>query len=429
MELLSKEYDFVIIDPTSTEFNRGSFCYLPYILFCALSDLGHRVLLLEDFTTANIDSIPSSSKTLISLWSYPQIEASLVLNRFLERDVEFFGYYPLIESLSLPKYEVSDSLILKGIKNYPKYYDSFKYLLLSDCDMHLSAYEGLVYPLFTSYGCPRKCSFCPSSVNCNNQRIELPVEDVIDTLNKCHSKGIRNIHFTDEDFFFNVDRAYNILNSQINKGWNFIALGSVSKVQEFVNVFGERILEDSGVKLIEVGFETGDSDLAKSMYKPSINQYELLSKSLTKVKIFWLTLTFFPGETITSLNKTGEFLKVHGLDTSELFGRVVTNGTTGGLGQFFQLYHGVKDFDSLSSLGIFLTDRPMRLIPSFVPYSFLNSRISDIRSINKDEQKWFKFYKVDIEKFKLDFLTISELTDTVDGYIFYAICARLGVIK
>lgn len=422
------KYDFLIIDPASTEFNRGSFCYLPYILYCSLKSAGFTVKLIEDFTVATIDDLPEANSILIGLWSYPQIEACLVLNRFLEGEISFFGYTPLISKFRLPLYTPSNDTILDGISNYPEYYDDFKYLLLSDCDMHLSKYSGIVYPLFSSYGCPRSCSFCPSSVNCNRTRISLSSNRVMSLLESCREQGVRNIHFTDEDFFYDTARAAEILKAQVGEGMNFIALGSVNKVIEFIEVFGQELLNESGVRLIEVGFETADSELSASMHKPKLSTYEYLSSICTKVDIFWLTLTFFPGETIGTLNKTGEFLKKHGHVLSDLYGRVATNSTEGGLGQFFQLYDGVSGYDDLLSEGILLTERPMRLIPSFIPFSFLNSEIKEFREIRQEELTWFNLYKVS-HNFPLQKSPIGELTDSIDGYIFYAICARLGIIK
>ncbi len=424
------DYDVLIIDPASTEFNRGSFCYLPYIFYSSLRDYdyGFTVKFIEDFTIAEIDNLPTAESTFVALWSYPQIESCLVLNRFLDQ-VEFFGYYPLIDELNLPKHEILEHVIKKGIKNYPKYYKDFKYLLLSDCDMHLAKYEGIVYPLFTSYGCPKNCSFCPSSVNCNRTRIELDVDDVLKMLRDCREQGIRNIHFTDEDFFLNIDRAFEILNKQIGMKMQFITLGSVHAVQKFIDKYGEQVLIDSGMKIIEVGFETGDDKLSKAMHKPSSDQYEKLANSLKTVDIFWLTLTFFPGETISTLNKTGDFLRKYGKDVDELYGRIATNGTEGGLGQFMQVYHGVKGHDEIVENGAVLTTRPMRLIPSYIPNSFRESVIKEIKDIVWNN-KWIDLY------LKKDYIppvivvgkTIEQHVDCTDDYIYLAILARLGVI-
>lgn len=427
---MKNKYEVLIIDPASTEFNRGSFCYLPYILYSCLKEMDVNVKLIENFTIAEIDNLPSADTILISLWSYPQIESCLVLNRFLY-EPKFFGYYPLIDHLKLPKKEILNHQIELGIASYPNYYKDFKYLLLSDCDMHLAKYDGIVYPLFTSYGCPKNCSFCPSSINCNRTRIELDVIDVINKLSDCRKQGITNIHFTDEDFFLNIDRAALILESQRGMDMKFIALGSVGAVQKFIDKHGEYLLVASGMKIIEIGFETGDSELAKTMHKPPVSAYEKLAESCKVVDIFWLALTFFPGETIKTLNETGKFFHKYGKNIDELYGRIATNGTEGGLGQFMQLYHGVKNFNKIVKNGKVLTTRPMRLIPSYIPHSFTESIIKKIDFKLKNTTKWMDLYLK--KSYNPPILMINESigrhVDCIDDYIYLAICARLGIIK
>lgn len=430
----------VIIDPTSPEFNRGSFCYLPYLLFCALKAKGYEVELVEDFSVANIDKLPPADQYLVALWSYPQIEACLVLNKFLPGKPQFFGYYALCREYNLSVYEVQSESILIGMSNYPKYYRHFTHLLLSDCDMHLKKYDGQVYPLFTSYGCPKGCAFCPSTANTNRKRHALPTIEVTEMLKACNGQGIKNIHFTDEDFFFNTHRARLILEEARDiGGFNFIALGSVETVQRFINMpGGAELLERSGVRLIEVGFETADDELSKKMGKGGVDAYSKLAASCP-VDIFWLTLTFFPGETISTLNKTGEFLRQHGFQMEELYGRIQTNGTVGGLGQFFQPYHGTKGFKRIKQQGRAISTRPLRLLPSFIPFSFLDSRIKQhVRGVTKEDKKWFDLYRVPVpqyyEKHPI-WLNIAQTVDydnnmaVADLAVAYALCARLGIIK
>jgi len=430
------DYDVLIIDPASTEFNRGSFCYLPYILYSALKSDGVDVGIVENFTAAELDSLPKANHYLVALWSYPQLDICFILNQFLKGKRGFFGFYPLVEYYKLPVYRVTDYLVLRGIEAYPAHYSHFKYILLSDCDMHLKKYSGQVYPLFTSYGCPRKCSFCPSSVNCGHQRLSTPVEKVKEVLNACQSLGVKNIHFTDEDFFYDTDRAGRILEHASSKNMKFIALGSVDSVRRFIKTFGNTALIDSGAKLIEVGMETADPFLTKEMGKPSFSQCEALADEISGADIFWLTLTFFPGETISTLNETGRFLDKNGHDIGTLYGRIATNSTRGGLGQFFQPYHGTKGFDELGSEGIFVSDRPIRLIPSFLPHSFIEDVVEKKREVVEEDYKWFDLYNLpdsiqfgDGKVFDILKSIRSQYGITLaQAAMYLAICARLEVI-
>lgn len=424
--------DYVIIDPSYAEFNRGSFGYLPYILHCGLTEVGKKGEILEDFTISQLKAVPKAKHYYIALWAYPQIEICQVLNKFLEGEFSFFGYYPLIDKMNFKKYIVPNDLILNGIKRYPKYYWDFKHILLCDDDQHLVKYEdgSQVYPLFTAYGCPNGCTFCPATVNCNYKRIEVPLPDILDTLDYCNSKGYKNIHFTDEDFFHNTKRTFAMLEHIYDKGMKFIALATVNKVLKFLETYGEEPLIRSGVKIIEVGFETADETIAKNMHKQTKDKYVKLVSMLKETNLFWLTLTFFPGETISSLNKTGKFLKQYGYKFEEVCPRIATNSTEGGLGQFMQVYDGTADFDFLQEQGIHLTQRPLRLLPSFIPFSFLSSKIKKVNEIKEEHKKWFDLYRVDPNQYKLEEnKVISDLGNDSDFYIFCAICARLGIIE
>ena len=100
MEQELKECDTVcIIDPVSPEFNRGSFCYTPYLLKAAIDNS----VLFENFNAADIDTLPEADHYLIGLWSHTQIEQVMTLVRFLPRyKAQVFGYTPLIRHLGLP---------------------------------------------------------------------------------------------------------------------------------------------------------------------------------------------------------------------------------------------------------------------------------------------------------------------------------------
>lgn len=402
-----------IIDPSSTEFNRGSFCYAPYLLYNGLTHYGDRVNLIESFLPENLDTIPKADAHIISLWSYPQVECAILLAKMLpyqfgEDYVYFVGYSPMIEYYGLRHVKewlgfdpLQDAdFLTKAMILYPDNYKNFKRLLLSDCDMHLQHLEKgeKVHPLFTSYGCPNGCAFCPSTKNCGRTRIEVPLPHVKAMLNSCLEKGIRSIHFTDEDFFFDIDRAYEILKSIQDSGYHLIALGSAKAVFDFIKKYGTEVLLYSGLEIIEIGFESGSENVSKSMGSgKSLTDCQRLAEIQNELpcRIFWLVQTFFPGENIHSLNETGKFMRQYGFNMEDVVGRLRTNGTKGGLGQFFQPYHGTAIHHSLSNKGIFLTERPVRLIPSYLPNTFLEDTITEVLPHNYEAAlQWLTLYNV-----------------------------------
>lgn len=378
----------LVIDPTSPEPNRGSFCYMPYLATMGLKRENQlsEIVLMEDFTLAGLDDVQKQEwdNVLIALWSYPQIAFCEYLNRVFKGKALFFGYYPMIEYIGLPCAVVEDDEILYGMAEYPKNYKNFKHLLLSDCDQHIAGDKDIqVVPLFTSYGCDRGCTFCSAAANCKHKRLVLPVDNVEKMLCECFNSVKWNIHFTDEDFLYDTERAYRILKfaTSLSDQWQFIALAHLNTLDRFVDFVqqedpkvAERIWKC--MRLFEVGLETASASVAREMHKRGESGVEKASKVWEKcpVPILWLTMTFFPGETIGTINETGRFLKKYGLAKEQMTPRLVTNGTRAGLGQFFQPYHGVdKTFNVLKGEGLLLTHTPMRLVPSFVPDTFIES--------------------------------------------------------
>jgi len=352
--------------------------------------------LIESFQPEDLDSIPDADIQLVCLWSYPQIESSMMLAMSLpfmygKDNVYFVGYSPLIKQLGLHHIEEKlgfdplqdEAFLVHAMSRYPVNYHKFKRLLLSDCDMHLRHLDAgeKVYPLFTSYGCDQGCSFCPSTTNCGRRRIEVPLSKVCTMLDQCIKQGIKSIHFTDEDFFYDINRAFKILLMLQGKGMHLIALGSAEAVSYFIAKYGVDPIKNAGLEVIEIGFESGDAEVSKKMgHGKSLSACEELAQMQDWIpfRIFWLVLTFFPGETIHSLNETGRFMLKYGFEQEEVMGRLRTNGTKIGLGQFMQWYDGIAMAKSLEKNGIKLTQRPVRLIPSYVPNSFLESIITEI---------------------------------------------------
>jgi len=457
-----------IIDPSSSEFNRGSFCYAAYLAYNYLtqSKFEYEVNLFETFIPEDMDKLPNVDINLVCLWSYPQIETCQMLYNLLpmaldDSNIYFIGYTELILHLGLPhaKHVFSfdflkdRNFILESIKEYPKNYRNFKRLLLSDCDMHLKKLEvgnNLVYPLFTSYGCPNGCNFCPSTTNCGMTRFSLSICETLDLLSECISLGINRIHFTDEDFFYDIHRAYGILNGAIELmgGFNFIALGSAEAVLRYISTYGTDSIRDSGLKIIEIGFESASEEMYDYLGEgKSLTACETLAQGQLAYPfdIFWLVQTFSVGETIASLNKTGLFMRKYGKNIDEVVGRLRTNGTKGGLGQYFQAYHGTGIYKRAMKHGKSLTDRPIRLFPSYIPNSFLNSEPKVVYQEPYclpawEFQIWLDFYQVptSVVNYLLDTingeLSVSELCEGYPNshtklYICLAILARFQIIS
>ncbi len=436
---MSKIY---VVDPASTEWNRGSFCYLPYLFVECLRDTADwedEYVFLENYIAPDIVKIDKGCQVFVALWSPTQRDICLELYRTIP-NVEFFGYKGLVVEAGLPFHEVHKSDIYEGMRQQGDSFEQYQSVLLSDCDSHIKGkFKEKFYPFHTSYGCPRGCSFCPSSKNCGGEWLPLAIPDVINKILKYKQKGYHNIHFTDEDFFMDIKRAYTIillLTEQSTK-WNLIALAHADSLFRFCRKYGEGLLHQAGFKLLEVGFE--GINLQDEKGPEHINTCVELHKRLGDL-VYWLTLTFAPGESIKSLNETGKFLRQYGKNPDDLLPRLRTNGTVGGLGQFFQAYPDLYRKDKL--YGKHSPFNATRLFPSYIPLSFLACKIEEV-NYNPHIISWAHLYNIPSwsEGIMKDWKGLcvedvirknaSEDTyiQTAELSIYIAIAARLGIIK
>lgn len=364
---------FVIIQPSTWERNLNGICYMPYWVHACLKLSGCNSEIHEDITMRSLDKIKidGSDIVLIDISSYPQIELAESIMRDLNRqginNVRFIGYKPLIEARKLNFFDVSHIglNILDGVFNFQFYENDYKdsLHLLSDCDMHYKVENPKkVIPLFLSVGCKRGCSYCYVSSGTYPYGVA-SMEQVEKMLDFAEAKNA-NVHFCDEDFFLNpnIDK---ILASLHKRNIQWIALTETMTLKHTIDKFGEDYLIECGNFLNEVGLEVFDKDIIHK-------QQDVDSIKNSKLRIFWLTVALFPEDTIGNQNRLGEFLSKYGAKREELAVRIQTNSCIGGLGQFFQAYHGTKMFEEAPQRGIFLTNAATRLYPSYINNNILN---------------------------------------------------------
>ena len=115
------------------------------------------------------------------------------------------------------------------------------------------------YPLFTSIGCPFRCSFCCINALFGQRTIRYrPIAQVISELDLVVNKyGIKNIKLIDEMFAMNENRVSEFCDAVIERNYdlNIWAYARVDTVTE-------RMLEKmkkAGINWVAYGFESGSS--------------------------------------------------------------------------------------------------------------------------------------------------------------------------
>ena len=362
---------YVIIQPTSTERVQSGICYMYQWLYVALREWRRDVILYEDAGMDDIDTAfakPERTKDqiIVDLSSYPQIDTCQQIWREYGRshNVKFHGFEPLIRAAGLPVYE-SIVPIMDGVVSYYKYTDMFLERTVSDYDEHLVSIDSHEFlPLFLSVGCDRKCPYCYVGYS-NFPHGALTLEQACKAIDHYADRGL-DIHFYDEDLYAypHIDAVLDYLQ---HKTVNWICLATSVNLAKAIERNGQDKILGAGNVLNEIGVETGDPTVLDKKQ----NLQALLRSDL---RFFWLTVTFMPGETIKSKNLTGRFLAEHGQGYDDLLPRIRTNGSAGGLGQFFQPYHGTPWHKGIAKRGRLYTDRPTRLWPSFIGNAFLTCK-------------------------------------------------------
>lgn len=441
---------YAIVDFSTTEVVRGSFGYDSYLLYAFMKNEGMDVKMFEDMTPFKFHRLREDFDEVIAhFWSYPQIDTMKWLEFNFGGKTSYVGYKPLIKKYRLEESELwNDENILKGMRHLPKIFNEMKYGLMSDCSLHIKSDDTRpVMPLFLSYGCANRCSFCPIPPNREgrgtDRRIQLNLSTAVNTLEEALQEDV-NLHMCDEDMFVHSNWAHGVISDLVHMNQNgikagrqplkWIALASVPTFYKYLKEFGTKALEDSGCHLVEIGIEASNADLRKEMNKTgSFEQIDYILEHSPSIKKFWLSVTLFPGETITTINNMGAWLSTHGTKKEDLEDRLITNGNVGGLGQFFQIYDGVKNHYVILKQGVVLDDKPLRLMPSYVPNSFLECRPKQLRNPTQEELFWFKGYNIDVDKFKdVKFDGIKQVKDfnfrDKQFLVYLCLLARLGCV-
>lgn len=431
---------YIVIQPATTERVLSSAAFMPYWIYAFLMEEGAGdVELWEDVTVRAFDELlyrrdRLSCRYLIDLSTFPQIDFALQAYQELIRAgclVSFIGLKPMIDWCRLPYFQISKEDILKGVFSYLEYFDDFKYGLRIDNDHHVKSGERdrQVVPMFLSVGCKRACPYCYVSTS-NYPYGTASWEQTRRLLDMARDRQW-DLHFTDENFFNNKN-AERIVDYMTGKDFRWISLTDTLSLSRVCEKYGEDWLLESGNICNEVGLESADPDV--------LSKEQSVERLLdSKVTIYWLTMTFLPGDTLKSMNLTGRFLKEHGHRPKDLIKGMVVNSTRGGLGQFTQVYPGTAFWERRHELGTNYSERSTRLWPSFIGYPLLKSHPVKVRDVEDEDSPWFKMYVG--ERKVLDVLgfveknhgayTFEEIIqhDDLQAAVALAQLARLEIIK
>lgn len=184
------------------------------------------------------------------------------------------------------------------------------YHLIEDLEPYTTKYGMISY--ISSYGCPHRCEFC--GIPAGTQTFKWTRNDrVVSHLKHLVGMGMREVIFFDDNFFTSkrrvLDLARKILDAGLGITWH--CNGRVDQVLRFSDE-ELRLVARSGCKSINIGYETGDQNVADGVTKDyEVGSIYDLAALMARCGV-GLSLNFIvglPGETPESLVESLESLK------------------------------------------------------------------------------------------------------------------------
>ena len=177
--------------------------------------------------------------------------------------------------------------------------------------------------LYTSLGCPFKCSFCcinaPFGANSQegwpglvrNKLRFWNTDFIMSELDKIHSMGIRNVKIADEMFVLNKDHFLNLCQKIAAKDYNF-NIWAYSRIDTIREEYLET-LRSAGVKWLALGIESGNhavrSDVTKGKFTGT-NIREIVGKIKTaNINVIGNFIFGLPEDDIESMKETLKLAK------------------------------------------------------------------------------------------------------------------------
>ena len=216
-------------------------------------------------------------------------EGEGVLREWL-RDTSVKGILPLklpIDLSTLPKsdLEVFDQDLFKGKDGFIKGF----------------------HRIYTSRGCPGRCTFCDWQVFKQNTRYYL-IQSVIDEIVERKEKyGITSFSIADDCFTLNKDYVYEFC-KEIKK------LGVAWRANSRANLVDREILEtmkEAGCHLVAYGFESGDRETLIKIKKGVKLEDNIRAPKLSHeagLEVYGCLMTGFPWETIHHIENQIKFI-------------------------------------------------------------------------------------------------------------------------
>ena len=137
--------------------------------------------------------------------------------------------------------------------------------------------------LYTSLGCPFKCSFCCINAPFGNNNLEnsdrgasfryWDVDFIMSEFQKIHDMGIKNVKIADEMFVYNQKHFMKVCEKLIEKKFDF-NIWAYARV-DTVKPRYLKTLKEAGVNWLALGIESGNTKVRKDVIKGKFQEVDI----------------------------------------------------------------------------------------------------------------------------------------------------------
>jgi len=223
----------------------------------------------------------------------------------------------------------SDRQLIQNLDSLPFVSEVYKrHLRIEDYFYSIARYPQVT--IVTGRGCPYKCTFClwPQTVTGPQYRLR-SISNVVDEFEFIARElpQVKDIFIEDDTFTVDQERCVALTKALIHRGryQNFTANSRANVSYETLSW-----LKKAGLRLLCVGFESGDQEVLNAMRKGiKVEQFYRFRKDARRagVLIHGCFMAGNPGETRETLAKTLKLAKRLNPDTAQFYPLMVYPGT------------------------------------------------------------------------------------------------------
>ena len=218
---------------------------------------------------------------------------------------------------------------IKNLDEIPFVSEVYKrHLIIEDYFYSITRYPEVA--ILTGRGCPYECSYClwPQTLTGHGYR-KRSIVNIVDEFEYISRElpQVKEVFLEDDTFTVDQNRSVLLARELIQRG-NRLPFSANSRADVSYETLKE--LKEAGLRLVCVGFESGDQDILNTVNKKiSIEHFYQLRRAATQARVLvhGCFMAGNPGETRQSLNKTLQLAKNLNPDTAQFLPIMVYPGT------------------------------------------------------------------------------------------------------